>query len=600
MKLLVFIVLAFLLPLAHATTKPFEPKLLLGDEGVSVCNALRWRQSGLLGSRVSPFIMDYTSRGYEYPEKRTIEVEREGLPSEYLQLHPLNREGGVNHYFISSHTWSALRDKFSYYVIKKDDLKKFIATIKAGKQPTGNITEKEFTSGPFFYRDQWYVAFSNDWRMDKEIIREIYQISQVDDVKLVCKELIFDGNQAQFVLSQMPFLSSMVKLAESILRGVSSGTSRGPYRVFRKGQGYMEYALLMPQLLHLGWSTGGNIEAAMGETWERKHFYNWQFEDIWSHRQWHALQEAMPSARDELVAYYENAHGYSRKKAQRMSQSVLDSFIGRYYQLYLAYPPEYIDPDSTLEPYDFDSIAKILSERVDKNIDQLSLLTDSPDSINELEQTLRSEDGFGKTLLMYAAHMNNLDSIRYLLAHGADVNQRTHKDHSPYTTRIHERSALMYAAENASLEVIRELINHGADINAVDSSGRTIGGYLQLNPRFSVKGNRISVNNLLSEAPATPLSSFPCDVRLTKTETAICASQGLSIYDRELSTLYTELIDGLDNTKFLIANQKDWLKQRGVVCDRKGKVSKPCLAGLIRARIRYFEYLKTAADFGGG
>lgn len=94
--------------------------------------------------------MYYFLRKYDYPEKVTIEIEREGQPSEYLKLHPLNRGSVWDSYFISWQTWLDWEAKFIYYVIKKDDLKSFIATIKAGKKPTGKYNWKKIHLRPFF------------------------------------------------------------------------------------------------------------------------------------------------------------------------------------------------------------------------------------------------------------------------------------------------------------------------------------------------------------------------------------------------------------------------------------------------------------------
>jgi hypothetical protein len=95
-------------------------------------------------------------------------------------------------------------------------------------------------------------------------------------------------------------------------------------------------------------------------------------------------------------------------------------------------------------------------------------------------------NAFGKTALMYAAHLNLDDTLELLLGAKAAVNATTtngpaNSFDSLYTIRRSRRSALMYAAENASKKLIDRLIDAGADVHATDSEGNGISFYLGLN-----------------------------------------------------------------------------------------------------------------------
>ncbi len=86
-----------------------------------------------------------------------------------------------------------------------------------------------------------------------------------------------------------------------------------------------------------------------------------------------------------------------------------------------------------------------------------------------------ARNAIGKTPLMTAAELNQVDSVRILLAHGADPNAAIHHPllwHS-------RRTALMYAAAKASAPVIELLLAGGADPEALDSQGFGILDYLQ-------------------------------------------------------------------------------------------------------------------------
>lgn len=120
---------------------------------------------------------------------------------------------------------------------------------------------------------------------------------------------------------------------------------------------------------------------------------------------------------------------------------------------------------------------------------------------------INARSAFGKTPLMYAAHLDLPDAIRVLLAAGADVNAATFAEASQqeqnacwYSIRFRRRTALMYAAENGSLETIRVLLEAGADRAARDSGGRDMLDYLSRNAVLNER-ERAEARRLLGAAP---------------------------------------------------------------------------------------------------
>lgn len=73
-------------------------------------------------------------------------------------------------------------------------------------------------------------------------------------------------------------------------------------------------------------------------------------------------------------------------------------------------------------------------------------------------------NNFGKTPLMYAAQRNAIDSVRLLLAAGADVNARTRlpQDNCYYTLNTTGMTPLHYAVRYASQDVVEALLDAGA------------------------------------------------------------------------------------------------------------------------------------------
>ena len=105
----------------------------------------------------------------------------------------------------------------------------------------------------------------------------------------------------------------------------------------------------------------------------------------------------------------------------------------------------------------------------------------SPESDREGLRSLRQVDSrnhFGKTALMAAAQANRLDSVVFLLDHGAKVNSDTWQMARSRTLAHDSRTALMYAAGNGSLALIQTLLEAGADRFQADSKGRRAVDYL--------------------------------------------------------------------------------------------------------------------------
>ena len=70
----------------------------------------------------------------------------------------------------------------------------------------------------------------------------------------------------------------------------------------------------------------------------------------------------------------------------------------------------------------------------------------------------------GMTALHFAAQNGDIDVLRYLVEHGADIKAQD---------TIHSRADLHFAAENGDLECVKYLAEHGADLLDKDAYGAT-------------------------------------------------------------------------------------------------------------------------------
>ncbi|XP_062575499.1 ankycorbin-like [Saccostrea cucullata] len=69
----------------------------------------------------------------------------------------------------------------------------------------------------------------------------------------------------------------------------------------------------------------------------------------------------------------------------------------------------------------------------------------------------------GRTLLMVAVEMNDMDMVKKIVKSGADVNK---KDNSGKT-------AILIALEGGNFKIAEYLIKHGSDVNVVDDLGQS-------------------------------------------------------------------------------------------------------------------------------
>jgi len=108
------------------------------------------------------------------------------------------------------------------------------------------------------------------------------------------------------------------------------------------------------------------------------------------------------------------------------------------------------------------------------------------------------ESSLGETALMWAAAENHPEAVRALIEHGADINVRSDtlvypKDRfglEGVTTILPRGSwtALMYAARQGSAEAARTLAEMGADLNLTDPDGTTAIELAILNGHFDTAG----------------------------------------------------------------------------------------------------------------
>ena len=135
-----------------------------------------------------------------------------------------------------------------------------------------------------------------------------------------------------------------------------------------------------------------------------------------------------------------------------------------------------------------------------------------------LNTAVNAKNSFGKTALMYAAQYGFMESIKILLAAGADINAQTNEGNLTDEYCMDDiciingrRTALMYAVQEGNLDIAKYLVANGADINLAGSKGMTVYDYLS--------GEAPYWGNFRASAAATYTTCTPPDKHENKNVT---------------------------------------------------------------------------------
>lgn len=86
---------------------------------------------------------------------------------------------------------------------------------------------------------------------------------------------------------------------------------------------------------------------------------------------------------------------------------------------------------------------------------------------------VNATNGFGATALMAAAASGDLDTVKVLVKHGADVNAHS-RGGEPQAIWGGGRSALMWAAHRGNKAMAKYLLDHGAEVNSSEGFGSAL------------------------------------------------------------------------------------------------------------------------------
>ncbi len=399
---------------------------------------------------------------------------------------------------------------------------------------------------PIIFENEYYFVWAE--RRGKDLIQPLiiskFEITQERQNKFltqskVCETAILrneslNTSSDNSYLNYLPELTAMNDLLKTAQR------IAGNDRPSKHGDNVQKLwtAILRPWVFN-------NLALAKTERIEDL-FKGWKHLGPWEYRQYKILNSSLDLVESQMVEIYTRRFGMDGETAINIANSSLNRFhnnlVGGQYEQYLYRRRTGVDvaPSAAVEfrrlllggsANDDRDIAKFLEDDTHLHLEQKFEMTKYQDSFPVFEQAifyalesdnnagltflinhgvdLNTTNWFGKTPLMFAAHLNNFTAVKTLLENNVLVNLSTgnyelprygrYDDPRYFQVHIRNRTALMYAAENASLKLFRLLIEAGADVEALDSAGRTIRDYLSLNETMSKSEMEDAIKLLVEE-----------------------------------------------------------------------------------------------------
>lgn len=510
-----------------------------------------------------------------------------------------------------SHSWRG--DIFTIYLPDASDIAKLSETLST--QEDDNKLRRIYPIAPTGYSWYWNNVFEFDGAnylidesgefISNNGLREVFRIGDNGEVASVCKLALYKTLTSAEINHQYTgyrtFIDGMDKIGGAGY--VNCGTLNAHGRAKGEGAAIANTALYRP------WALNSNPLLSGKSPDLSPLLENWSLGSIWDHREYSSFVSIRAAAKHDLARWYVSALGYDTTKADTQADTSLAAIQRGYLNHWNTLP---IAPEDSafrrqiIKGENFDWTRAELKDRDMSNNDEpytldsmMSLALDNEASLDAIIKRWPLKDiknHYGKDLLMYAAHMNHYAAVEKLLSLGADVNSTTVNHSEGFdcvgTPSIEKRTPLMYAAENASLEVILLLVNDGAQLDAKDSKGQGIDSYFAKNPRFSSADKQAGIRTVIEKSKASAMAispSFSCEKPGNAIEKTICTDKTSALYDRELMSAYTQLVNGSPDPQFEKNDQRDWLKLRKTACLTSPEAQQltACVRQWTRGRLHY-------------
>jgi uncharacterized protein YecT (DUF1311 family) len=478
-------------------------------------------------------------------------------------------------------------------------------TLEGNTAGTGNVWAPHAL---FAHEGRYFFPFApNDFDLNRPFSIPVYRLRASGRVQQRCRISTGGIDKALERFRALPAIASYLTVIRRIGDpGPDQGTLHAAVRHDAQAEEAVIRAASRPWTLPA--STAGTSGYFVYGPRMTRFLEQWSALEPWNRREYQTLLALMTPAADSYAAFLRTEFGMSDAMAKGGAKQVVEGLLasrilipshfeeGPYAVDYFPVSPLHQavmlrnrkEFEATVATIKSNAAANNLEVRFEK-AEYSRVLLDSVewsyafDRLLELGADPNQVNGFGKSVLMTAAHLDRIDAVVKVLRAGAKVNVQTTEgnsfEHNLTRTR---RTALMYAAENASPVVIKALLEAGADASLRDSQGNDVSFYLANNPRFTETERRRGIEAIAVDAEKFSRPSFDCGRARTDTELSICTSAALRAFDIQIANAFTRLAQKPGS---VVRDQRAWLRYRDGACSANDDTD--CLAEIMRTRLRY-------------
>jgi len=630
-----------------ATRYPFQPNLLINNNPPLCKAVLREAKLQFFQNDTDGILFSDETNGFEWLEwDRPSELQSENANIDRIDL-DLDGGGEMQIVLMHSFTHSWRGDNFYAFVFKNaNELKKSYTTPTDLVNRLSAIEYSLPNKAPYdtpvrYYPDALASSTSNadlvntgsNWQVNRlfrwnkryyffdeknpfiQLTQEqqaVYRLRGDGKVELQCRVQTIPDKKMVSDLTSFPGFASFHKVISTIGNGGEDcGTLHAGY-----SHNY-EASAATARIAYRPWTVSRTTAGTRGGLYGSRYYLfdsrlmefleDWSFGDVWGRREYQTYLQHISPAEESMENYLKDKFGLTPAQAKLQAKQIIEEIIGNWIQV-----PNGYDHPSDLYSVDYHPLNKALFERdiasakslieefsprqYHQNENLNSFLINAVEWPAGVEMLLKADtnqnkqEGFGKTPLMMAAHMNRPDTVQLLLRHGANPNLKTSAGGEFCASQERGlRTALMYAAENASPQVMTLLLDAGADPLAVDSQNNGISFYLSKNPRLTETEKKMDIRTLTQSRKDRPLpSAFDCKKATQRVEKLICQNEVLMMYESEMSDAYSRFakLAGAQVKQ----DQLRWIKDRKKACIREDGDKEQelgCLQQLVSTRGRY-------------
>lgn len=307
----------------------------------------------------------------------------------------------------------------------------------------------------------------------------VYKPSQNATWNKVC-EITSVPNEVTY--KQIPDIYSSIKKLNLVVNNIigEEGNYCGSMHTLSRWKQFINQGL--QETLYRPWALRESATDDSTYAIDFDNLQSWSLKDISQKLAFEDYKKQLAITTKDLSQFYQKSYQWPATVSDDLATRALKTAISSGIRFYMYDHPTrsqkaLIEAITEKQPI---ATIKSLSEAPDAVTDiTLNMAITNPEALSLLLEKIKNpnqQNAFNKTLLMYAAQYNQLESTKILLSKGANPNLFTliPDDNCNFTLSKSNMTALHYAVRYASADLVKLLLKSGA--NPFASTSETTGG----------------------------------------------------------------------------------------------------------------------------